>query len=191
MSDPDQQKTDASEPEGRESAATGTETEPPAVNHGAAASAGADAPAVSAGTETSPPEPEPAQGTETSPPEPEPAQGTETARAEPEPASSARADQATPEDKAALDASGRERPRFLLKFPPDPELDRLVQAFERGNYALLRAEAEAVAERAEDPRVRDAALELKRRIEPDPLVKYLLALALGVLLFVAYFAYHQ
>lgn len=95
------------------------------------------------------------------------------------------------DDDAALDASGRERPRFLLAFPQDPDLQRLSAAFEAGNYALVRAEAEALAERATSPAVRDAALELRRRIEPDPLAKYLLALTAALLLSLAYFAYHH
>lgn len=90
-----------------------------------------------------------------------------------------------------LDRSGRERPRFLLGFPQHPDLQRLAAAFEAGNYALVRDEAEALAERAESPAVRDAALELRRRIEPDPLAKYLLALTGALLLFLAWFAYHH
>jgi hypothetical protein len=95
------------------------------------------------------------------------------------------------EDDTPLDAAGRERPRFLLAFPEHPDLARLTAAFEAGNYALVRAEAEAVAERAESPAVRDAALELRRRISPDPLAKYLLALTAALLLFLAYFAYNH
>ncbi|HVY28154.1 MAG TPA: hypothetical protein VHB79_16465 [Polyangiaceae bacterium] len=98
---------------------------------------------------------------------------------------------AAEEDDAALDARGRERPRFLLSFPTDPDLARLSAAFEAGNYALVRAEAEALAERTENPAVRDAALELRRRIDPDPLAKYLLALTAALLLSLAYFAYHH
>lgn len=96
-----------------------------------------------------------------------------------------------PDDETPLDAAGRERPRFLLGFPEHPELQRLARAFEVGNYALVRAEAEALAERAESRAVRDAALELRRRIEPDPLAKYLLALTAGLLLSLAYWAYHH
>jgi hypothetical protein len=95
------------------------------------------------------------------------------------------------EDDAALDANGRERPRFLLGFPQHPDLQRLVAAFEAGNYALVREEAEALAERAETPAVRDAALELRRRIDPDPLAKYLLALTAALLLSLSYFAYNH
>jgi len=99
--------------------------------------------------------------------------------------------QQSDDDGAVLDAKGRERPRFLLAFPEHPDLARLATAFEAGNYALVREEAEALAERAENPAVRDAALELRRRIDPDPLVKYLLALTAGLLLFLTYFAYNH
>jgi hypothetical protein len=101
------------------------------------------------------------------------------------------ATKAEDDDDAVLDATGRERPRFLLGFPEDPDLARLAQAFEAGNYALVRAEAEALAERTESPAVRSAALELRRRIDPDPLAKYLLALTAALLLSLAYFAYHH
>jgi hypothetical protein len=99
--------------------------------------------------------------------------------------------QSPDDDGAVLDARGRERPRFLLAFPEHPDLARLAAAFEAGNYALVRAEAEPLAERTENPAVRDAALELRRRIEPDPLVKYLLALTAALLLFLTYFAYNH
>jgi hypothetical protein len=98
-----------------------------------------------------------------------------------------------PESGAALrpelDASGRERPRFLLGFPRHPELEPLIEAFEGGNYALVRREARALAERTDDPSVRDAALELRRRIDPDPMLKYLLGASLVLLLFLIAYAY--
>ena len=137
---------------------------------------------------------------------PEPAQSDEAkadeAKADEAKADEAKADEAkadgktsvqqsADDDGAVLDAKGRERPRFLLAFPEHPDLARLAAAFEAGNYALVRDEAEALAERAESPAVRDAALELRRRIEPDPLVKYLLALTAGLLLFLTYFAYNH
>jgi hypothetical protein len=95
----------------------------------------------------------------------------------------------TPELRPALDAGGRERPAFLLAFPEHPELDRLIVAFEQGNYALIRSEAPALAERTDDPRVRDAALELRRRIDPDPLMVYLLGAAFVLLVVLAAYAY--
>ena len=88
-----------------------------------------------------------------------------------------------------LDASGRERPLFLLDFPKHPELETLIRAFETGNYALVRRDAPALAERTDDPAVRDAAIELRRRIDPDPLYKYLLAASLVLLAFLTAYAY--
>ena len=88
-----------------------------------------------------------------------------------------------------LDASGRERPLFLLGFPKDPELETLIQAFETGNYALVRRDARALAEKTDDPAVRDAAIELRRRIDPDPIYKYLLAASLVLLAFLTAYAY--
>ena len=84
---------------------------------------------------------------------------------------------------------GVERPAFLLSFPPHPELDRLVRAFEAGDYRTVRERAPDLAESAEDPRVRDAALELWRRIEPDPLIRYLLFASIGLLAFLIFYFY--
>jgi hypothetical protein len=100
-------------------------------------------------------------------------------------------DAPAPPTRAALDAQGMERPKFLLDYPRDPALERLIAAFESGNYAFVRREAEAVAKATEDPAVRDAALELRRRIEPDPLAKYLLGLAAALLVFLVVWAYRK
>ncbi|MBK7581303.1 MAG: hypothetical protein IPI67_13945 [Myxococcales bacterium] len=89
----------------------------------------------------------------------------------------------------ALDAEGRERPRFLLSFPSDPELDKLVAAFERGDFAAVRQGAPELANRAQNPEVRDAALELRQRLEPDPLIKYLLLASMMLLLVLVLHAY--
>ena len=112
------------------------------------------------------------------PPAPEPA--PEPPRAPPEP-------NGVPE--VPLNADGRERPRFLLEFPADPELQRLVSAFEAGNYHAVREGAPQLAERTLDPIVRAAARELRRRIDPDPLMKYLLWTALGLFVFVVWYTY--
>jgi hypothetical protein len=88
-----------------------------------------------------------------------------------------------------LDSDGRERPRFVLSFPSDPELEALVRAFESGNFALIREAAPKLAASTTDPAIRDAALELRRRIDPDPTVVRLLLLAFALLLFVAVWAY--
>ena len=83
----------------------------------------------------------------------------------------------------------RERPAFLASFPKDPELAQVVAAFQRGDYATVRRRATRLAETAESKRVRQAARELLRRIDPDPLAKLLLAAALALLLFLAIWAY--
>jgi hypothetical protein len=87
-----------------------------------------------------------------------------------------------------LDAEGRERPTFVLTFPEDPALDHAVKAFELGDYATVRTEAEKLAEHPNEA-VRAAAGELLRRIEPDPLVKILLGMAVLLFLVVTFWAY--
>ena len=116
------------------------------------------------------------------------AERAERADAPPEAGGEAPPSEAPPR-APVLDADGMERPAFVLDFPDDPALSRLVRAFEAGNYALVRREAETVARDAVDPRVRDAALELRRRIEPDPLVKYLLGLSVALLVLLTLWAY--
>ncbi|HTA88596.1 MAG TPA: hypothetical protein VK745_03440 [Polyangiaceae bacterium] len=88
-----------------------------------------------------------------------------------------------------LNADGRERPGFLLEFPEDPELQRLVRAFEAGNYEAVRRGAPRLADATEDPKVRGAARELRRRIDPDPLMKYLLWVAIALFVFVVWYTY--
>jgi hypothetical protein len=81
---------------------------------------------------------------------------------------------------------------FTRSFPDDPDLRRLVEAFESGDYYTVRTGAPALAERTADPAVRKAALELRRRIEPDPAQLYLLALTFALLVFlVAWFYLHK
>jgi hypothetical protein len=81
---------------------------------------------------------------------------------------------------------------FTKGFPDDPELGRLVQAFEAGDYRTVRAGAPKLAERTKDARVRAAALDLRRRIDPDPIQLYLLALTFALLAFLtAWFYLHK
>ena len=81
---------------------------------------------------------------------------------------------------------------FTRSFPDDPELKRLVEAFESGDYYTVRTGAPALAESASNPEVKKAALELRRRIEPDPAQLYLLGLTLALLVFlVAWFYLHK
>jgi len=91
--------------------------------------------------------------------------------------------------RARLNAVGEERPRFLLEFPEDPELEALIAAFEAGNFARVRREAPELARRSSDDAVRQAALELRRRTDPDPLLIALLLLCLALFGFVVIWVY--
>jgi hypothetical protein len=73
------------------------------------------------------------------------------------------------------------RPSFASDFPRVPELDALVDAFERGDYARVRAEGPKIASSSEDAAVRAAAATLVDRTRPDRLAVGLVALT-GVLL---------
>jgi hypothetical protein len=84
---------------------------------------------------------------------------------------------------------GSERPGFVLEFPPDPELDALVKAFERGDFASVRAGAPKLAATTQSPAVRAAALELKQRISPDPMVVWFLGASIGLLIFLVTWSY--
>lgn len=82
-----------------------------------------------------------------------------------------------------------DRPPFLRGFPDDPELAQVVAAFERGDYARVRRDAPRLAEQAADAAVRQAARELARRIEPDPLARGILLGAFVLLAFLVAWAY--
>jgi len=102
-----------------------------------------------------------------------------------------RAQDDAPDGRPQLNALGEERPRFLLSFPHDPELEPLIAAFEEGNFAQVRREAPLLARRTRDEAVRRAALELRRRIDPDPLLVVLLLFALSLFAFLVAWIYAQ
>lgn len=77
--------------------------------------------------------------------------------------------------------------RFLRSFPSDDALVPLVAAFERGDYAFVRVEAPLLAARTKDEQVRRAALELRRRIDPDRLSLLLVGFAFALLVVLATF----
>ena len=68
------------------------------------------------------------------------------------------------------------RPSFAREFPRSPELDALVDAFARGDYAHVRSVAQSLDGHA-DPAVREAVRTLVQRTKPDPVVITLLAIA--------------
>lgn len=77
------------------------------------------------------------------------------------------------------------RPSFAKDFPRVPELDALVEAFSRGNYAAVRAGGPKLAASADDPAVRDAARTLLERTRPDRLAVGLVALTGALLVAIA------
>jgi len=81
-----------------------------------------------------------------------------------------------------------ERPAFAAEFPRDPELDRLVEYFVRGNHRAVRDGAEALAEKASDPEVKRAARELRERLEPDPIWRVLLGATFVLLMVLTWWA---
>ncbi|MBN2191614.1 MAG: hypothetical protein JW751_02260 [Polyangiaceae bacterium] len=95
--------------------------------------------------------------------------------------------------RAAREPESYNPPEFVRHFPSDPALAGLVAAFERGNYRWVRVAAPRLAKATKSEAVRRAALELRRRVDPDPLATVLLGIAvalLGFLLFWTYFLPH-
>ncbi|HEV3190446.1 MAG TPA: hypothetical protein VGY54_08110 [Polyangiaceae bacterium] len=69
------------------------------------------------------------------------------------------------------------RPSFAVDFPRSPELDALLDAFERGDYRRVRSEGPMLERSAADESIKRAARTLVERTQPDPLAVALLALA--------------
>jgi hypothetical protein len=92
-------------------------------------------------------------------------------------------DEAVPAAEAA--ALDERVPAFARAWPQDPALAALVTAFEAGDYARVRRGAPALAKQTEDPAVRRAARELRRRLDPDPVAVYMLMAAAALLVFLA------
>jgi hypothetical protein len=82
----------------------------------------------------------------------------------------------------------RRTPSFARGFPHSAELDELVAAFARGDYAAVRARAPALERSSDDPGIREAARTLARRTRPDPLAVALLAIAALLLCVLAVWA---
>ncbi len=74
-------------------------------------------------------------------------------------------------------------PKFAADFPRHDELDALVVAFARGDYATVRARAPELAKRADDDAVKRAARRLEEALLPDPAAKILFFLTAGLLVF--------
>jgi hypothetical protein len=83
------------------------------------------------------------------------------------------------------------RPAFAASYPEDPELERLVAAFARGNHRAVRDGAEALAKRTSDPAVATAARDLRARLEPDRIAYVLLGATLLLLVTLTAWAIHR
>jgi hypothetical protein len=68
-------------------------------------------------------------------------------------------------------------PSFARGFPHSPDLDALVEAFARGDYATVRSRGPALERSSADPAIREAARTLMERTRPEPLAVALLAIA--------------
>lgn len=74
-------------------------------------------------------------------------------------------------------------PLFAQRYPHDEQLDALLVTFERGDYAAVREGAQKLLASDAKPAVRQAAEDLLRRLEPDPLARYLLGGSVLLLMF--------
>jgi hypothetical protein len=76
-------------------------------------------------------------------------------------------------------------PRFAQDFPKDPELDRLVDAFARGDYRTVRDDAPKLAASSTDEDVKRAAERLLEGTRPEPAARLLFVLTALLLVFLA------
>jgi hypothetical protein len=75
----------------------------------------------------------------------------------------------------------RPRPSFARDFPRNETIDALVDAFARGNYALVRSEARKVVDSGDAEEVRIAARTLLERTKADPMAVRLLWITAALL----------
>jgi hypothetical protein len=78
------------------------------------------------------------------------------------------------------------RPAFAKEFPRTPELDALVEQFDRGDYRSVREGTDKLTG-SDDAAVRDAAKALRARTEPDPFAKVALLLTLVLLVWLTFY----
>ncbi len=77
------------------------------------------------------------------------------------------------------------RPSFARDFPRTPELDQLVEAFARGDYAHVRTHAPELQRGGADESIQRAARTLAERTRPDPFVVALLVVTAVLIVIVA------
>jgi hypothetical protein len=99
------------------------------------------------------------------------------------PAPEARRTEATSASSGPARSESWGFPRFATDFPRHDELDALVDAFARGDYATVRRDAPKLATATDDEAVKRAAQLLRERIEPDPTSRMLFVIAALLLVF--------
>ncbi len=84
----------------------------------------------------------------------------------------------------AADA-GAKRPDFASGYPESETLDVLLRAFDAGDFAAVRKGTSALLATETDDAILEATADLRRRIYPGATAVYILALSVGLLLFLA------
>ncbi len=79
------------------------------------------------------------------------------------------------------------RPAFAKEYPEDPVLERLLEAFDRGDFGRVRRDAPKLVAGAASQEVRAAASDLLARTNPDPLSVVFFGLAALLLVFLSGF----
>lgn len=77
------------------------------------------------------------------------------------------------------------RPAFAKDFPPNADLDRVLDLFDRGNFARAREDAQALLKSSEDDEVRGATRQILKRMDPEPAATYLIAISAVLLAILA------
>jgi hypothetical protein len=78
-----------------------------------------------------------------------------------------------------------QRASFAARFPRDPALDALLDAFDRGDFAAVKRGANAIALGDASDDVKKAAREVLARTRPDPLSALFFGLAGALLVFLS------
>ena len=113
--------------------------------------------------------------------------GADEAGVAPPPRKKKRKKKGPPKSEApAAAVAGDDRSVFARAYPDDPQLNRLVAAFDAGDYATVRARAHDLVHATKNDDVRRAARDLLRRIEPDRTAALLLGVAVALLAFLSW-----
>jgi len=91
----------------------------------------------------------------------------------------------TPKSRQYPGLADDDVPAFALAYPEDATLDELVLLFEQGRYHDVRERAHKLVHATDRDDVRAAARDLLKRLDPDPLARWLIIGALVLLVFLS------